>query len=333
MTHPAFFIITTAAVLLALCFIILPLRRERQSSLLIGLMVIVPLATAGLYLKIGTPSAIKPDTGEIGEVRAALVDIAHEALAHPDKAEAWARLGMAYKSLQEYNSAEHAFRRALYVENNSSFLIAELGETLLYASGRPTLSSEARQLLLQAAAGNSQKALWLLGLDALQRGDNPDAVVHLEQLWSILPPDSAIAPTVAQYLATARQEPLPPGLTASAETDMEVALALTVDILPELAARLSGEESIFIAVRSTAGGPPLAVRRITAAQLPAELQISNADGMMDQTSLGQASELQIVARVSFSGDAAPVSGDYEGRSPPLPVEADMTARVLINQVL
>src|SRR5690625_6461136 len=86
----------------------------------------------------------------------------------PNDSVHWTRLGLAYKSLQDFGAAEHALRRALYIEPQSGFLMAELGETLLYGSGQRQLPAEAQSLLEQAAAQDSQKALWLLGLNARQ---------------------------------------------------------------------------------------------------------------------------------------------------------------------
>lgn len=337
MSNPVFLLAATTAVLVALAFALLPLAGSRH-RVAVGTMVVgIPALTLAVYVLVGTPAGVDPDTGEVGQIRQAVTDLARRAMREPDNAEHWARLGLAYKSLEEFDSAEHAFRRALYIDSGTAFLQAELGETLLYASGERSLPVEARKLLEEAASGGNQKALWLLGLDAYQREDYAAAVERFEALLGLLPPDSSVRATVRQYLQTARAGgPADPTPTPAPSNDSAdgPSLALSLSIAEELAGRLSGDETVFVAVRRAAGGPPLAVRRLRAAELPTTLTIDDADAMMAGNGLSSADRVVIVARVSFSGDAAPAPGDFEGRSDVLPVEQELTrAEISIDQVL
>lgn len=335
MSNPVFLFSAAAAVLLALSFVVAPLLGSRNRAVLAASIILVPAVTLAIYLAVGTPGGIDPDTGETGQIRSAVTDLAERAMREPDTAEHWARLGLAYKSLEEFGSAEHAFRRALYLDPDAGFLKAELGETLLYASGERQLPEEARRLLSDAAEAGNQKALWLLGLDAFQRQDYPAAVGRFERLLADLPPDSNVRDTVEQYLATARAGGADQGPAGEPQTDGDrPSLSLSVRIDETLANRLEGGETVFVAVRRAAGGPPLAVRRLRARQLPADLTIDDGDAMMAGSGLSSADSVVVIARVSFSGDATPQSGDFEGRTDILPVEdSDMNAEVTIDQVL
>lgn len=333
MTHPVFLLIAATAVLVALAFVTVPLMGSRHRILLAGLIVLLPTATLALYALIGTPGGVEPDTGQTGQIRTAVTDLARRAMAEPDDAERWARLGLAYKSLEEFGSAEHAFRRALYIDDSAAFLKAELAETLLYASGERQLPPEARRLLEEAAAGQNQKALWLLGLDAFQQERFDAAERRFESLLEILPPQSEVRGTVGRYLAAARaEESVLPRNTAPADAPAKE-LEVRVSIADTLAAELSGSETVFVAVRRAAGGPPLAVRRLQAAELPATMTISDADAMIEGSGLSSAQSVQVLARVSFSGQATPEEGDFEGRSTVIPVEENMSVEVRIDQVL
>ncbi|NEZ03606.1 hypothetical protein G4Y73_05495 [Wenzhouxiangella sp. XN201] len=333
MSQPVFLFTALGAVLLALGFIVLPLRGRQSRALLIGLVLAVPLAALGLYLSIGTPSAIDPDTGEAGQIRSALGDLAGRALEEPDQAEHWTRLGLAYKRLEEFDSAEHAFRRALYIDENSNFLRAELAETLLFASGQPELPDEARQLLLTAVEDEpNQKALWLLGLDAFQRGDWPIAIERLDTLASTLEPGSSVRATVDDYLARAKSHS---GLVSEPADALEgPLLQLEISIDEALAQRLDGSEVLYVVVRE-ANGPnvPLAVRRLQAGDLPVTVTIDESDAMMAGRGIGSVEAVIVTARVSFSGDARAADGDLEGRSAILPIRDNMQAEVHIDQVL
>lgn len=334
MSNPFFLFSAAAALLLALAFVIVPLLGSRQRATLIGAVIFVPAAALAVYMIVGSPQAIDADTGQAGQIRGAVTELARQAMREPDNAEHWARLGLAYKSLEEFSSAEHAFRRALYIDSDVPFLKAELAETLLYASGKRQLPDEARRLFVESADSGNQKALWFLGLDAFQREAYPAAAGYFERLLALLPEQSNVRNTVERYLATARaggpgsqtQEPV--------QRDAGPSLSVLVAITDELAQELEGDETVFVAVRSAAGGPPLAARRLQAGQFPLELAIDDDDAMMAGGGLSSAQTIVVVARVSFSGDAAPQPGDLEGRSDLLPVTKDnMNVKVTIDRIL
>ena len=60
---------------------------------------------------------------------------------------------------------------------------------------------------------------------------------------------------------------------------------------------------------------PVAVERLTVAQLPAEIVLDDADSAMPSMKLSQLSQVIVGARVSASGNAIPQPGDLEVLSP------------------
>lgn len=338
MSNSVFLFAAVGAVLLALAFIVPPLLRGGQKATLVGALVFVPAVTLAVYMLVGTPGGIAPETGETGQVRSAVTDLARRAVREPDNAENWARLGLAYKSIEEFSSAEHAFRRALYIDADAGFLKAELGETLLYASGERQLPEEASRLLREAAEDGNQKALWLLGLDAFQQERFDEAEQRFEALLAVLPAESSVRSTVEEYLGAVRSPETSSDSSAEPATrsdgDAAASLSLQLSIDEQLAGRLEGDETVFVAVRSAGGGPPLAVRRLRAEELPLQLTIDDSDAMMADSGLSSADAVVVVARVSFSGDATAATGDFEGRSDILPIEGqELSAEVTIDEVL
>jgi tetratricopeptide (TPR) repeat protein len=84
-----------------------------------------------------------------------------------------------------------------------------------------------------------------------------------------------------------------------------------VSIAP-LLATLRGSDTVFVIARAPGGsGPPLAVKRFAASDLPANFRLDESDAMMPSRSLAGASEVEIVARLSASGDAIRQPGDLE----------------------
>jgi len=337
-----FIFIAAACVLVAIAFAIVPLligKSDRQGTapiLILALVLLIPAASWVTYRAVGTPEGIAPPASDTAMIRAALIDIARQLERNPDDADNWMRMALAYKELQEYSSAEHAFRRALYIDEGNPFIQIELAETLLFDSGRPSLPAEARRFLHDALESDpqQQKAYWLLGLDALQREDYEEAVAQLEQLDSMLP-DGSVRDSVRNYLQQARRGL---GLQAAPMTNGEVGdepqLVVNLTLDETLIERVSGEETVFVIVRA-ADGPraPLAVHRLSAGELPTEITFGRNDTMMGGAGIEDFDAIRITARVSRSGAAEAQSGDLEGSSDNVPVSDRISSSVVIDQVL
>ena len=104
----------------------------------------------------------------------------------------------------------------------------------------------------------------------------------------------------------------------------------TIDITPELFARLRGSETMYVMARRSTDGPPMAVRRFRSLQFPMPYTLTGAD----QAVQGQAftGEVTIVARIDLDGNAGvPQTGDMEGVNPRV-VVGDSGADVVIDRL-
>ena len=59
-------------------------------------------------------------------------------------------------------------------------------------------------------------------------------------------------------------------------------------------------------------GPPLAAKRLTSAALGTQMHLSAADSMVPGRALADGQHVSITARVSFSGQPTPATGDLYG---------------------
>jgi cytochrome c-type biogenesis protein CcmH len=328
-------------------------------GLIIGLALALPLATWLLYQSIGEPEGIVRGQTEVEQIRDSLSILARQLERNPDNTENWIRLGMAYKDLREYSSAEHAYRRALYQDVDNAFVQVELAETLLFASGSARLPEASRELLESAVASEpeNQKGLWLLGIGAFQNGEYEQALGWWQQLDDLLPAGSVQA-SVREQMDRARsrlsQAPVAtPGLPSGhppivgdkiAGDDIAGASRIGPDngdqptfrvelsLASALADTLSGNETVFLIARA-ANGPsaPLAVRRLTSGELPATVFLRDSDAMVDGLSLSNFPDITLTARISFSGTAEPQPGDLEGRTGPVSILDAPFAELLIAE--
>lgn len=326
------------------------------------LIVAVPLLAAFLYTQVGTPAGLAPQSGQNAELREVLGRLARQVREQPENTEAWTRLGMIWKEMSQFPAAEAAFRRVLFINPADTFARVELAETLLYASGRTQLPDASRELLDEALANNpdNQKALWLAGLGAFHDGDQQRALELWTRLRDLLPPGNVrdqVEAQLARVTGTA-ETPTPPSSNQTARVNPHArivpddtrqarskdqsgtasaqgpAIEVQVKLAPDLAGRVNGSETVFVFARAVNGPPaPLAVKRLAAADLPAQVVLSDSDSMAQGLTLSSFPSVTISARVSKTGNAIASPGDLQGATDGLPVNETERVDIVIDQVL
>lgn len=319
MSGLAFLMAGLGLVLFTVALLLWPLLRahseDSRPGLAMVLLALVPVSAIMIYLWIGSPQALDRAASPVDALRADLIALTRDLARNPDQPDAWFVLGMTYKEIRELSSAEHAFRRALYIDNDHSPAMTELAETLLLSSPDRQLPVEARNLLNQALAidPDQQKALWLLGLSARQLGDIDEAVAYWTRLLAVLDANSSVYGLVMEQLGQLGVDIEPPTAPVSPAARLRVELALD----PALSAQLNGNESVFVMVQAAGDGAvstPLAVQRLAVNQLPAVLSFGDDDAMLEGLSMADFDRWQVTARVSMSGEVTPQPGDLQGRS-------------------
>lgn len=315
----------------------------RPGLLAIAIALLIPAATVVLYTGLGTPEALD-ETGEnrqAREINQSLSRLARRLERNPDDIQGWTTLGLTYKRMEEFSSAEQALRRARSLAPDDPDIAVELAETLLFGSRQPRLPTEARHLLEQALEirPDNQKALWLLGMDAFQNGDFQGALDYWRKLETILP-EGSVRASVRQQIARAEQHAGQPPPTAPPQSDDSTdeapgpRIAVSVSLDPALAGKVSGNETLFVYARATQGPPmPLAIRRLSASELPVTIVLDTEDAMMPDMNLAGAEQVMINARISASGQATPQPGDLMGESGPATVADSPAVEVRIDQVV
>ncbi len=78
---------------------------------------------------------------------------------------------------------------------------------------------------------------------------------------------------------------------------------------------LPAESTVFIYARAAMGPPaPLAVQRMTLADLPVKVRLDESMAMIEGMGLANFDEIQLIARISTTGSVSVSDGDYEIRS-------------------
>ena len=121
--------------------------------------------------------------------------------------------------------------------------------------------------------------------------------------------------TAGESVAQAVSQPVDP--TAQPQVRLTVGVA-SADVSDGVAVNVSTDAAlnattpIFVIVRRPdVPGPPVAVRRLVARDLPAQVTLTDADAMLPGTKLSDLVALEVVARASLSGSPTRTSGDIE----------------------
>jgi cytochrome c-type biogenesis protein CcmH len=284
-----------------------------------------PLTGQGRQLATDVLPGSAADTAIVQEMRALVRQLATRMEANPDDGHGWVMLAQSYRMLDEYPAAVGAYRQALQRLDENADLLTEYADALIMAAdGRVTAQAAA---LTQRALGldpNHQSALWLAGVGAYQTGDYAEADVHWTRLLSGLPGASEAAEQVRYARDSARVL----GLGAGAPAPQSEGFAVRVELEGSLADGLSGEETVLVFARAANGSRmPLAIERLTVADLPRTVTLDASNAMIEGVRLDAVGEVEIVARVSRDGMAEARTGDLEGLSGVLSA-SDAAGRVI-----
>lgn len=314
-----FWLLVLAIPLLATLLLCWPLLWDggRGRVLAVMLALLVPAATLLLYQGVGSPGAVELEASSppvsdgqaemstlVAQLRARLED-------QPDDVEGWLLLGRSHKALQQYPQALEALRRARELAPADPLVAVELAEALIFTASERTIGAEVRSLLSEAVAADPQlqKGLWLQGIVAFQDGDYAQALDWWQRLDALLEPGSGVAASVARQMDEARTRL---GLPTRHWPGLEVTVSA-----PEALPELPPSAVLFVIAREAgvAEGPPLGAARVARPVFPARLRLDDGNSMLPQRPISAAPEIEVYARLSFSGQPTP--GDDDLASEPV----------------
>jgi cytochrome c-type biogenesis protein CcmH len=236
----------------------------------------------------------------------------------PSQVEGWRLLGRAYASQQQLAKARDAFGRAARLAADQPDVLVEAAEASALAAPGHRFDAQAVAWLRHAleVQPTQQRARWFLGVAQRQAGQPADAARTWEPLLSQV--DPATAGPLRTQVNIARSEA---GLPPLAAPPSAPGLKVSVKLDPALAARvrLDGNASIFVIARIPNGPPmPVAVEKHGVAELPFTATLDDGDGPMPTQKLSSQAQVEVLARLSPSGNAMPQPGDLS--SPPVLVK-------------
>ncbi|MBP1147603.1 cytochrome c-type biogenesis protein CcmH [Pseudomonas sp. PvP027] len=294
--------------------------------------VLVPVLGLAGYLELGASDRVELSR-EFARPPTSLADMTRRlersVQAQPDSAENLYFLARSYMAQNRPGDAAQMFERSVALAGRQPELLGQWAQALYFASDKhftpqvQVLTDEALQ-----ADPREVTSLGLLGIAAFETQRYQAAVDYWTRLLAALPADDASRSALEGGIARAREN-LAKRAADVAPAVKAKSIRIHVELAPALQGKVRPSDSVFIFARAIKGpAAPLAVKRITVADLPANVELSDSDAMMPQLNLSNFAQVQLVARVSRAGQ--PTTGEWVGRSQPLASDSGVQQALIID---
>jgi cytochrome c-type biogenesis protein CcmH len=248
-------------------------------------------------------------------------------------------LGVSLMQLEVPDSAVDIMHRAHRLAPQRSDIMMGYAQALLVTNGGKLTATSARllQTVLQAEP-NHQGALMMLGFGAFNAANYDIALQAWRPLLANVEPGSEVAGLLQQSITQAEQllaqAQTPESDTTEPDTT-SARIAVTVELAPELAEKLSPQDTLFIFAKAASGPPmPLAAVRQQAGGFPVQVVLDDSKAMTPSMKLSNFQDVVVGARISKAGDVMAKPGDLEGLSQPLSLaDGPLSVSLVIDQIV
>lgn len=314
-----------------------PLQTARLGKTIpIVAAVLVPFLGLGLYMHWGGSEQVEltreyENTPRTLEEMTARLEATVKA--QPEAAEAWYFLGRTYMAQSRFTQAVEAFQQAADLANRPPEVLGQLAQARFFAGERqwtPALQALTDEALKADPQENT--SLGLLGIAAFESARYADAMTYWQRLLDAMPPDDAAREQIVSGIERARSNLLATGATLPEPVVAATAqpVRVRVDLAPALRDKVQPGDTLFVFAKAASGPPmPLAVKRLTVADLPAEVSLSDADAMMPQLKISAFPQIQLMARISRAGNAT--AGEWMGASQAVASNSESLQQITIDR--
>lgn len=323
--------------------------------LALALTFAIPALLGILYIGIGNPSAItippvqgssvnvaenQDKSPSVEEMMARLKQQLEE---NPDDLRGWQIFARSSMALQSFSDAVRAYSRINELSPNNPDILVGLADAMAMVEGG-VLLGKPKQLLANALKIDSGhvQGLWLSGMAAQQNGSFQVAM----DFWQTLLPklvqepqsQTELSGLIKELEAQAQQAGI--SLTkannhaSSQSVVLQTSISVSVSLNPDLLDQTQPEQIVFIFARAISGPPmPLAAARHRVDELPITIVLDDSSAMIPGMQLSGFNQVEVVARISKSGQPIANSGDLEAISAPVNTNGAIFVELVISKVL
>ena len=320
----------------------------KSFGLVATIIVLLPLSAVLLYKQFSTGLDIPANTpqqqaqaAQAQTMQASIAKLEERLAQDPNNGEGWKMLGQSYFVMQQYKNALGAYSKASELaDHGDPNVMVLMAEASAFANNENFGEYETR-LLDRALKINPthERALWYAGYASYTTNKFEDASEHWGKLITLVPADRPdVKANLLKFLNGAREKA---GLPAMQDTQVEKqaevaqgtarAITVSVSLSEELKDRANPTDTLFIYARA-ANGPkmPLSLSRLTVADLPATVTLTEEMAMMPNMTIGKFDQVQAIARISKSGQAITQAGDFIAQGELVDFTKASTADVVLS---
>ena len=309
----------------------------------------------GLYWQLGAGpdvrlaqalESISPDSSE-ADYRRLMLQVEDRAAQRPDNLHYQGILGRFYMNEADYGRARELYENLAKEAPGDAGARALAAQASYLAAGR-VLDQDSQLLAEQALSidPHQRTALGLLGMAAYESGEYQAAITYWRRLLVMEDPDSSATQMIQGVIARAEaalagapaDDPhrAAPALAvrpdAQAQKEQPATTSLGVTVRLELAADIAANpgDTVFVFARNPAvqSRMPVAVKRLTAAQLPLTLRLDDAASMAGQK-ISELEQVLIIARLSPSGQPTEAAATAQTQLGPLAPDDGSSTHALV----
>ncbi len=329
--------------------------KKSNKILPIIILLAVPVVTVLTYLKINNGLvSLSPDfqaqmqaqqQGQMSSVEDAVASLEQKLKQNPNNLDGWLMLGRSYLLSNKFDAAVAAFAKANDISKgaNPNVLVA-YGEAQGFAAGQKfdenTLALFTKALQIDP---NNERGLWYAGLATYQLQDYKSSAGYWEKLMQQVPSDQEQVKSALQvYLNDAKQKAGVEIVDAPQASDQatlkqsaagQASIIVNVSLEEKLEEKIVNSDTLFIYARAHNGPKmPLALVKMTAGDLPTSVTLDDSVSMMPSMTLSSMEQVEVIARISKSGQAIMQSGDIYGSVQSVSTNKSETVDVVISEL-
>ena len=274
----------------------------------------VPIGVLVVYLWVGSPKVLLQDPQmNAGQPTPAQIEAMVDKLAarmkeNPTDIQGWLMLGRSYAALNRLPEAQTALKKAIALDPNNADAMSDLADLIAFmqqsANGQP------KELIKKALEIDPKnvKALALAGSAAFEAKEYLKAIDYWQRALKLTDPQSEFANGLSLSISNAQEK------AGIKKPTINGQVSGTISIAPNLSSKVNAEDVVFIYARAIDGPRmPVAILKIKASQLPYQFVLDDKLAMAPELSISKFKKVDIIARISKSGEAAAKAGDLFGQ--------------------
>ena len=322
---------------------------ESKKTISIILLLVIPVFVISVYSFIGAPNSIeklvlvsdlkntKSDSEKLVSVEQMLKRVERRLLDDPNNSDDWLMLANSYVVLKRYPEAIRALENLYRLKGDDPSLLFRYADVLAMANsgifaGKPSeLIKKALQLDPQNTMG-----LWLAGLVAYEEGEVKKAINYWENVLPKLETGSEEEKNIRKYIEFAKENNNISIQNNGSITQekIEYSLKLSIELSPNFT-NINKNKAVFIYAKpiNSPNNMPIIVLRKTVADLPLLVEMNDSMSMLPSNKLSDYKSVQVLARISNSGNAKSEKGDLIGIVESMSTTSKNITKLIINTTL